>query len=155
MKSVHEIVAHMRKEFPRGTRIQLDAMDDPQAPPAGTRGTVNHIDDAGNLLVQWDNGSSLNAIWGIDQFHRIKEEKRFYYSEMLRKVRLMPMIVIYDHPTDYPNHYVARVWDIDKPTGMMIAANTLEEIRESIPRKHMKCIGRRPEDDPHIVEVWI
>jgi hypothetical protein len=34
-------------------------MDDIQAPPAGTKGTVYGVDDTGSLLVHWDNGSGL------------------------------------------------------------------------------------------------
>ena len=46
-------------------------MDDPQAPPKGTRGTVRGVDDIGNLLVRWDNGSGLNAVLGVDVVRKI------------------------------------------------------------------------------------
>ena len=62
-----EQVEALRKEYPAGTRIELLEMDDPQAPPVGTRGTVLGVDDIGSLLVAWDNGSSLNAAWKIDR----------------------------------------------------------------------------------------
>ncbi len=43
-------------------------MDDEYSPiPAGTRGTVVGVDDMLNLMVKWDNGSSLNAIIGHDE----------------------------------------------------------------------------------------
>ena len=35
-----EQVEALRKEYPAGTRIELLEMDDPQAPPIGTQGTV-------------------------------------------------------------------------------------------------------------------
>ena len=41
-------------------------MDDPQAPPVGTEGTVTGVDDTGSLLVDWDNGSGLNVVYGED-----------------------------------------------------------------------------------------
>ena len=41
-------------------------MDDPQAPPVGTEGTVTGGDDTGSLLVDWDNGSGLNVVYGED-----------------------------------------------------------------------------------------
>ena len=62
-----EQVEDRRKKYPKGTRIELLEMDDPQAPPIGTRGTVLGVDDIGSLLVEWDNGSRLNAAWEIDR----------------------------------------------------------------------------------------
>jgi len=56
----------LRKNYPAGTRVELVQMDDVQAPPAGTRGTVVGVDDTGSLLVNWDNGSGLNVIYGVD-----------------------------------------------------------------------------------------
>lgn len=61
-----EIVQTLRKRYPEGTRVKLVKMDDPQAPPMGTRGTVIGVDDIGSIMVRWDNGSSLNVIYGED-----------------------------------------------------------------------------------------
>ncbi len=61
-----ETVERIRKTYPVGTRVELVAMDDPQAPPTGTKGTVMGVDDTGSLLMRWDTGSSLNVIYGID-----------------------------------------------------------------------------------------
>ena len=61
----------LRRQYPIGTRIDLLQMDDPQAPPAGTTGTVVGIDDTGSLLVNWDTGSNLNVIYGIDSVRKI------------------------------------------------------------------------------------
>ena len=61
-----EIVQHLREEYPAGTRVILTQMDDVQAPPIGTHGTVIGVDDAGSLLVHWDNGSTLNVVYGVD-----------------------------------------------------------------------------------------
>lgn len=47
-------------------------MDDFQAPPIGTCGTVRWVDDVGNLLVRWDNGSGLNAVLGVDVVRKIR-----------------------------------------------------------------------------------
>ncbi len=62
------MIEEYRRKFPVGTRIELVEMNDTQAPPPGTRGTVRGVDDAGHLLVSWDTGSSLNVILGIDSF---------------------------------------------------------------------------------------
>jgi hypothetical protein len=58
----------MRKRYPAGTRIELMSMNDSQAPPKGTKGTIEGIDDIGSILVSWDNGSNLNLIYEIDKF---------------------------------------------------------------------------------------
>ena len=50
-------------------------MDDFQAPPLGTKGTVIGVDDIGSILVHWDNGSSLNLIYGEDKFKVIANDK--------------------------------------------------------------------------------
>ena len=61
-----KLLAHLRETYPAGTRVELVRMDDVQAPPIGTKGTVYGVDDAGSLLVIWDNGSGLNVVYGID-----------------------------------------------------------------------------------------
>lgn len=61
-----EIVDKIKECYPTGTRIELVKMDDKFAPPVGTLGTVLSVDDIGSLIVQWDNGSALNVIYGED-----------------------------------------------------------------------------------------
>ena len=57
-------VERLRLHYPIGIRVELVKMDDVQAPPIGTLGTVIGVDDTGSLLVDWDNGSGLNVIYG-------------------------------------------------------------------------------------------
>ena len=61
-------VEHLREQYPAGTRVRLLSMDDPQAPPIGTEGTVIGVDDAGNIMVSWDSGGGLNLVYGVDSF---------------------------------------------------------------------------------------
>ena len=68
---MREIIERLRKSYPVGCRVVLDHMDDPQAPPVGTEGTVIGVDDIGSILVSWDNGSSLNVCYGEDRCHRV------------------------------------------------------------------------------------
>lgn len=64
-------VQRLRREYPAGTRVRLLAMDDVQAPPAGTLGTVTAVDDAGHILMSWDSGGSLNLVYGVDRFEKV------------------------------------------------------------------------------------
>lgn len=62
----------VRMAYPTGTRVELLNMDDLQAPPVGTQGTVYDVDDTGSLLVHWDNGSSLNVVFdGGDMVRKV------------------------------------------------------------------------------------
>lgn len=51
----------LEKQYPIGTRVMLKSMNDVQAPPFGTLGTVQFVDAIGNIFVQWDSGSTLNV----------------------------------------------------------------------------------------------
>lgn len=61
----------LRSRYPAGTRVELLKMDDVQAPPIGTKGTVTGVDDTGSLIVDWDNGSGLNVIYEIDLVQKV------------------------------------------------------------------------------------
>ena len=65
-------VERVRAEFPKGTRVVLEKMDDVQAPPIGTLGTVRGVDDTASLLVAWDNGSGLNVVYGEDRVRKVE-----------------------------------------------------------------------------------
>lgn len=67
------IVESLRKRYPIGCRVELMHMDDLQAPPVGTRGTVIGVDDIGSIMVRWDNGSSLNIVYGEDSCVKVDE----------------------------------------------------------------------------------
>ena len=66
-----EIVEQVRRQYPVGTRVELVKMDDIQAPPIGTKGIVEGVDNTASLLVAWDNGSHLNVIYGEDEVRKI------------------------------------------------------------------------------------
>jgi hypothetical protein len=64
----------IKETYPQGTRIELINMDDPYAPvPAGTKGTVEYVDDMGQIGMKWDNGRTLALIPEVDEFEIIKE----------------------------------------------------------------------------------
>ena len=66
-----ETVERVRKQYPAGTRVELVRMDDCQAPPVGTLGTVLYVDDTASLIMHWDNGSGLNVVYGEDIVRKV------------------------------------------------------------------------------------
>ena len=66
-----EIVERLRRQYPVGTRVKLVRMEDEQAPPIGTFGTVLGVDDLGSIMVSWDNGGSLSVVYGEDLCRKI------------------------------------------------------------------------------------
>lgn len=78
----------------------------------------------------------------------------------MKKKKLMSVgFVVYDHPLDYPNAYVAREWFSDGveivPADVMRASVSLEELRDMIPREHLVRFDPAEDDDPVILEVWM
>jgi hypothetical protein len=66
----------------------------------------------------------------------------------------LPIWTVYKHPLDYPGKFVARCWDLDQPTGVVIVGDTLEWVRQRLP-SGLHRMERNDADDPVIVEVWI
>lgn len=76
-----ETVERIRQKYPAGSRVELVKMDDPQAPPVGTRGTVEAVDDTGSLLMRWDNGSGLNVVYGEDIVKKLDPVTTICYGQ--------------------------------------------------------------------------
>ena len=76
-----ETVEHIRKIYPVGCRVELVQMDDMQAPPIGTKGTVRGVDDTASIMVRWDNGSGLNVVYGVDSCRRLDVVKITCYGQ--------------------------------------------------------------------------
>lgn len=66
-----EVLARLREEYPPGTQVELIEMCDPyRNMPEGLKGTVDHVDDAGGIHINWENGSTLAALHGIDRIKK-------------------------------------------------------------------------------------
>lgn len=67
-------ISWLKRVFPEGIRICLEKMvDDPYPVEPNTLGTVDHVDDAGTIHCNFDNGRSLGVIYGVDKFHIVRE----------------------------------------------------------------------------------
>ena len=66
-----EVVKRIKTVYQKGMRIVLISMDDPYTKlKSGDKGTVVGVDDAGQIMMNWDCGSSLSLIPGVDSFRR-------------------------------------------------------------------------------------
>ena len=70
-----DYIEYLRRKYPPGTRLQLSCMEDEMAVPPGSMGTVDFIDDAGQIQVHWDCGRCLALIPGVDSFSRLPSTK--------------------------------------------------------------------------------
>lgn len=67
-----ETVELVQKMYPRGCRVELISMDDPYSRLSpGDCGTVKLVDDTGTVFVNWDCGSSLGVVYGVDRIRKI------------------------------------------------------------------------------------
>lgn len=70
--------------------------------------------------------------------------------------RFPPMWTIYDHPKDYPEGFIARLWYGETPTLETITGYTLNQVRGLLLAQGSSlAMVRSPEDDPCIVETWL
>jgi len=67
----------------------------------------------------------------------------------------LPIWVIYDHPVDWPDWYVAREWVGEKPGDTVILERDLERLRDQLRQRGLVMLMRMLEDDPAILETWL
>jgi hypothetical protein len=98
-------------------------------------------------------------------------EMKFGYDDVdvkyLRKTVLkkekadgLTMYTIYDHPKDFPDHFVVRKWKVIAPNispisdGVLGISETLDGARKMLPME-CTCLSRDDSDESQIVESWI
>lgn len=98
MKSIMQLThetPRIKAEYPPGTRILLSHMNDRLAPvPDGTRGTVMHVDDIGQIFMHWDNGRSLPINVDEDLFRKLTDEELAQEAEQPNEEAGMHMRMI-------------------------------------------------------------
>jgi hypothetical protein len=64
-----ETVKRLQEQYPAGTRVEIISMDDPYTTlRSGDRGAISFFDSTGTAFVDWDNGSTLGLVYGVDRF---------------------------------------------------------------------------------------
>jgi len=82
-------IAEIRLNFPPDTRIELIHMEDNWAVPSGTRGTVDYVDDAGQIHMKWDNGRTLAIVPQVDKFRKLTQQE-LKEEQGLKPIEEMP-----------------------------------------------------------------
>lgn len=77
----HRKVQRIKEQYPGRTRIRLHSMSGEADMPSGLTGTVDFVDDAGQLQMSWDNGRSLALVPGEDSFSIISRQEQSDLSE--------------------------------------------------------------------------
>lgn len=144
-------VKFLKEQYPKGTRVRLNSMSDPYAPvEPGTEGSVEMVDDAGQLLMKWDNGRTLALIPGEDSFSVLPPK--------LTTLKLyMPMTVdrfesdgwggTENEPTELSNYKAIRYVD------SINAALRREELPAEAERGLMHYYGKNDEVDRKVRKV--
>jgi hypothetical protein len=67
------------------------------------------------------------------------------------------LYVVYAHPTDFPDSYVVRRFELNEPTEEAYVCENLDVARLIVASLMPSaiCLTRSPGDDPAIVEVWL
>ena len=69
-----ETLKNLRRKYLKGSKVRLTQMDDPYTTiPKGTIGTVPKVDDGGTIHVNWETGSSLGVVYGVDKCELVEE----------------------------------------------------------------------------------
>lgn len=87
-------------------------------------------------------------------------EENIKFEENIMGLSWLPLFVVYENLKDFPGKYVVRLHRIDrvpgevKATPYCVIKDSLEEVRQAIP-KNLYRFGRESSEDPAVIEKWI
>lgn len=84
-------IKEIKEQYPKGTPVVLKNMNEEPQMPYGLKGKVEFVDDAGQIHVNWENGSSLALNIKEDTFAIIKPVEKI--SVLLVKPNEYPQLV--------------------------------------------------------------
>lgn len=65
-----ENAERIKKMYPPRTRLCLEHMEGEPRMRPGLKGVVDYVDDAGQIHMRWENGSTLALVPEKDRFHK-------------------------------------------------------------------------------------
>lgn len=84
IEKLRQDAAEYQQLYPAGTRLILESMyNDPDPVPAGTMGTITHIDHLSNIYVDWDNGRTLSICPQVDKFRTLTPEEQAFDQSLI------------------------------------------------------------------------
>ena len=85
----------------------------------------------------------------------MKEKRVSSVKEIDMRGLFMPVIAVYEHPDDFPDKYVARVFDVDRPTDTVVVKDSLLDIQRDIGENTCRIfVPRGAEDVRSLVGGW-
>ena len=81
-------------------------------------------------------------------------------EDLVPEGAIMTVWVVYDHPKDYPDAFVARPQFVMADNSIVPCRaawinDNLEAIRDALAATGLTCLTRMQGDDPKIMETWI
>ena len=80
MKRMDSNMAVSGVSLKKGCRLVVDEMKDPHGVEPGSQGLFEGYDAVGDLLMSWDNGSSLKLIPSVDKYHVVESDSEIEKS---------------------------------------------------------------------------
>lgn len=123
------------KTIHRASQIRDDAMPDEAQFTLGT-------DAAGEKLMDFSGAKGLLML----------------ANEVARLHRALPVWVIYDHPSDYPEGFIVRAHTVVESASVVSKCTIkapLDDLRRLLMAAGLARIARDPSDDAKIVESWL
>ena len=106
--------------------------------------------------------SASGRLAGMERQVRDRDRRAIVPPECQgESVTPLVMWTVYKHPNDYPGEYVARKFviaeDFYKSSKDSISSRSLRDVRNLLRSLYPGLIQlkRPPDDEPHVVEVWL
>lgn len=85
----HFEIMRIKEKYKPGLKVRcIEYKDEYSSIPEGTKGVVQYVDDAGTVHINWENGSGLGAVIGVDEIEIIPQYRIEPIPEISKQVQL-------------------------------------------------------------------